>query len=81
MSYGAVDYNAIGTNENAQSVGLTTDVYFFPCIGADPNGMVSDFVSNMVDGNGNDVYGTVWIDVETNPSGGCGWSDDINYNC
>jgi len=35
----------------------------------------------MVDGNGNDVYGTIWIDVEYNPSDGCGWDDDINVNC
>lgn len=33
MSYGAVDYNAISTNENGQAEGLITDVYLFPCTG------------------------------------------------
>jgi len=27
-----------------------------------------------------DIYGMVWIDVESNPSPGCGWRD-ANYNC
>ncbi len=27
------------------------------------------------------LYGMIWIDVETNPSSGCGWSSDTNSNC
>lgn len=47
----------------------------------DPSDTASDFVNNMVDGNGNDVYGTVWIDVEHNPSSRCAWSSDTDDNC
>ncbi|KAL4463517.1 hypothetical protein ABPG72_014920 [Tetrahymena utriculariae] len=80
-SIGQVDYDAIDTNLNARSAGLITDVYLFPCLAIDPSQIASDFVSSMVDGNGNDVYGTVWIDIEYNPSSTCGWSSDINQNC
>jgi hypothetical protein len=27
------------------------------------------------------LYGMVWIDVETNPSTGCGWTSDFAGNC
>lgn len=30
----------------------------------------------------NSLYGTIWIDVEDNPSAGCGWSaTDFESNC
>lgn len=35
-----------------------------------------------MDGESNGLYGTVWLDVETNPSSGCGWStSDYTGNC
>lgn len=36
MSYGAVDYNAVGTLINARDSNLITDVYHFPCLSVDP---------------------------------------------
>jgi len=26
-------------------------------------------------------YGMIWFDIETNPSGGCGWSGNTGDNC
>ena len=26
-------------------------------------------------------FDTAWLDIETNPSGGCGWSGDQSTNC
>lgn len=81
MSYGAVDTNAIQTLVNARNAGMITDIYHFPCVGkvsaaAQANAVVSSMVSG-----GKDIYGTVWIDVESNPSSGCGWTSNINTNC
>jgi hypothetical protein len=32
----------------------------------------------MMNGIPGNLYGMIWIDVETNPSAGCGWTGD---NC
>eukprot|EP00825_Cyclidium_porcatum_P007979 TRINITY_DN13_c0_g1_i6.p1 TRINITY_DN13_c0_g1~~TRINITY_DN13_c0_g1_i6.p1 ORF type:complete len:217 (-),score=28.94 TRINITY_DN13_c0_g1_i6:340-990(-) len=77
-SYGGVDDNAVQSLQNAGSAGLITDVYFFPCIGGkDASDQVSEFQSAIPQS----LFGMVWVDVETNPSSGCEWSSDINYNC
>lgn len=39
----------------------------------------NDYAKNM---NDNSVkWTTTWLDIETNPSSGCGWSDDTDSNC
>ena len=43
----------------------------FPCAGMSATNQVNE----MVDRLGGSNYGTVWIDIETNPSGGCSWAD------
>ena len=76
-SYGGVDANVVSNLNNARSAGLTTDIYMFPCRGKSANAQVDQMVS-AISGN---LYGTVWVDVETNPSSGCGWGSDHAANC
>lgn len=33
------------------------------------------------DANVGKSYGMVWVDVESNPSAGCGWGTDFTKNC
>ncbi|CAD8185212.1 unnamed protein product [Paramecium pentaurelia] len=85
-SYGAVDPNAATNMKNAQAAGLITDAYFFPCKGKITAAQqVSDFISALgseEEYSTNGLYGTIWLDVETNPSTGCGWSSsDYTGNC
>eukprot|EP00744_Colponema_vietnamica_P006916 GILI01009994.1.p1 GENE.GILI01009994.1~~GILI01009994.1.p1 ORF type:complete len:219 (+),score=60.52 GILI01009994.1:46-702(+) len=78
-SYGAVDSNAPGNLAAAQAGGITyTDIYHFPCYGGvDPSQQISDDFNAVGQGN----FGMMWIDIETNPSGGCGWSGSASDNC
>ncbi|KAL4476535.1 hypothetical protein ABPG74_010268 [Tetrahymena malaccensis] len=77
MSYGAVDTSNIATLQSAKSVGLITDIYHFPCVGKVSAASQAQATINAY----GSLYGTVWIDVETNPSSGCGWTSNINTNC
>lgn len=75
-SYGAPDSNAAPTIQAAKAGGISyTDVYHFPCIGVDAASQVSSDVSSV-----GRIFGTLWFDIETNPSSGCGWSD-ASTNC
>ncbi len=76
-SYGGVDHNAVQGLTNAKAAGLITDIYMFPCRGKSASAQVDEMM-NAIPAN---LYGMVWIDVETNPSSGCGWSGDGNSNC
>lgn len=77
-SYGAPDPNAGPTIQAAKAGGIgTTDVYHFPCAGGDPTQQVQDDVNGVGSGN----FGTLWFDIETNPSPNCGWSGDTSSNC
>ena len=77
-SFGAPDPNARGTLDNAKAAGIPyRDVYHFPCRGKDASAQVSDDVNAV----GKDNFGTLWFDIETNPSPGCGWSGDKGSNC
>ena len=42
----------------------------FPCRGKDPQSQVSTLFSTI----SANLFSTVWIDVETNPSSGCSWN-------
>jgi hypothetical protein len=35
----------------------------------------------MMDAISANLYGMAWIDVESNPSSGCGWGNDYDGNC
>lgn len=75
-SYGAPDSNAGPTLAAAQAGGISyTDVYHFPCTGVDASQQVSDDYNAI-----GQRFGTMWFDIETNPSSGCGWSDTTS-NC
>jgi GH25 family lysozyme M1 (1,4-beta-N-acetylmuramidase) len=76
-SYGGVDANIHSNLNNARAAGLSTDIYMFPCRGKSATSQVDQMVAAIA-GN---LYGTVWIDVETNPSSGCGWGSDHSLNC
>lgn len=77
-SFGGLDHNAVQSLTNAKNAGLQTDVYMFPCRGKSPTTQGDE----MVNGIPSHLYGTIWIDVETNPSSGCSWSGhDSTSNC
>lgn len=77
-SYGGVDHNAVQSLTNAKNAGLATHMYMFPCRGKSATAQVDEMVKAIPAS----LYGTVWIDVETNPSSGCSWSGhDANSNC
>ena len=77
-SYGGVDHNAVQSLTNAKNAGLNTHMYMFPCRGKSATSQVDEMIK-AIPAN---LYGTVWIDVETNPSSGCSWSGhDANSNC
>lgn len=77
-SYGSIDTTATASLNNARSSGLTTDIYMFPCRGKSATAQVDEMMS----GISANLYGMIWIDVETNPSSGCSWSGhDSSSNC
>ncbi len=49
----------------------------FPCRGKSGTAQVDQMIAG-ISGN---LYGKVWIDVETNPSTGCAWGSDHAANC
>jgi hypothetical protein len=77
-SFGGVDHNAVQSLTNAKAAGMITDVYLFPCRSKNPATQVDEMMA-AVPAN---LYGMVWIDVETNESPGCSWAGhDSNSNC
>lgn len=77
-SYGGFDDNAPGTVKNAWAGGMAdVDVYLFPC----RSKSAADQVSGVVSGMSGAKFGQIWMDIETNPSGGCEWSSDLSSNC
>ena len=78
-SYGAFDPNAPTNIANARAAGISfVDVYMFPCRGKSAATQVNDLVSRLSGSN----YGQIWLDVETNPSSGCSWTQGTGAsNC
>lgn len=77
-SFGGVDPGAIGNLDSAKAAGIPyRDVYHFPCRGKNAQAQVKEDVDHV----GKDRFGTLWFDIETNPSPGCGWSSDKGSNC
>lgn len=69
-SYGAVDSNAVTGLVNAKNANLITDIYMFVCRGKSASVQVNSMMNSIP----SNLYGMVWIDVETNPSSGCNWA-------
>jgi hypothetical protein len=76
-SFGGVDANVVSNLNNARAAGMITDIYMFPCRGKSATAQVDQMVAAI----SNNLYGMVWVDVETNPSTGCGWGTDHTGNC
>jgi GH25 family lysozyme M1 (1,4-beta-N-acetylmuramidase) len=77
-SYGGIDSHAVAGLTAAKSVGLITDIYMFPCRSKSATAQVNE----MMAGISNNLFGMVWLDIETNPSTGCSWSGhDSASNC
>ena len=79
QDWGAPDNNAKTIIANAKEGGFTDiDLYMFPCRGDFPKEQARD-VMKALEGI---EYGTLWFDVESNPSDGCGWSSHSTLtNC
>jgi GH25 family lysozyme M1 (1,4-beta-N-acetylmuramidase) len=72
-----VDPNAKSTIANAHSAGIPhVDIYHFPCVSQSGQSQ-AQAVNSAISASS---YGTVWIDVEINPSTSCAWKDAIT-NC
>lgn len=78
-SYGGVDKNIVQNLQNAKAAQIPhQDMYMFPCVGKSASAQAAELVAAVP----SSLYGMIWIDVETNPSSGCGWSSsDFNHNC
>lgn len=61
-----------------KQAGLHTDIYMFPCRGKDPAAQATLLLNSIPAA----LYEYIWIDIETNSSPGCSWSDhDATSNC
>lgn len=78
-SFGSPDPNAPNTLAQAKAAGIPyRDVYHFPCYGkVSAAQQIADSYNN-VKGAG---FGMMWLDIETNPSAGCGFSSSAANNC
>jgi GH25 family lysozyme M1 (1,4-beta-N-acetylmuramidase) len=76
-SYGGVDTNAVQNLQNAKAAGLVTDVYLFPCKSKSASAQVDQMVAAVA----SNLYGMIWLDIETNTSPGCGWGTDYESSC
>jgi len=80
-SNGVFDSNSIDTIKYAHMSGITdVDVYLFPCAGKSASSQVTDMIASLQKG-GVTNFGTIWLDIETNPSSGCGWPSSTSSNC
>ena len=78
-SIGAPDANAPMMLERAKKAGFTRrDVYHFPCMGkVSVAAQMADALAPI-----RGEFDTMWLDVETNPSAGCEWSEtNFTQNC
>jgi len=72
-SYGAFDTNAPASVAAMWAGGMSAvDVYMFPCVGQSAANQANGLVDALTAANV--TYGKVWLDIESNPSPGCGWS-------
>ena len=77
QSFGAPDPHAPESLRNAHAAGIPTrDVYHFPCVSVDAKKQVDDDHAHV-----KGLFGTMWFDIETNNSPGCGWHSDKKANC
>lgn len=87
-SYGVFETCGPSNIQNARNAGIEyVDVYMFPCRGLSASSQVSSLISGLSSALGEEEfevgremlessYGMIWLDIEINPSGGCGWGTD-----
>lgn len=89
-SYGAIDVDAPENIRQSNQAGLSTDVYMFPCRGKNATIQVNElivYLNKIADfRNTSSMFdyqaGTIWLDIETNPSTGCSWGQGTpDSNC
>ena len=79
-SYGGFDSAGPITIRNAHAAGFKyVDTYLFPCPAKSASAQVQGTLSGLSQGGAH--FGTLWLDIETNPSPGCAWSGDHSANC
>jgi GH25 family lysozyme M1 (1,4-beta-N-acetylmuramidase) len=77
QSFGNVDPHGKQNLINAHKANLTTGAYMFPCRSKSANSQVDSVVKEL----DSTTYDYLWLDIETNPSKGCGWSSNTKSNC
>eukprot|EP00048_Salpingoeca_helianthica_P023282 m.23417 g.23417 ORF g.23417 m.23417 type:complete len:225 (-) comp8499_c0_seq1:42-716(-) len=79
-SYGGFDVDAPGSVAALWQGGFKeVDVYLFPCPTKNIALQVKEMVGNLtVHGV---KYHNIWLDIEEDPSTGCGWSNNKETNC
>jgi hypothetical protein len=89
-SYGAIDTVAADNIHLSNLAGLSTDVYMFPCRGKNATLQVTELIDYLdslmkIPGTASRYEyqtGTIWLDIETNPSSGCTWNQGTgDSNC
>ncbi len=80
-SYGAFDTDVPASVASLWQAGFkSVDVYMFPCPTRSISTQVREMVGNLTAQRVN--YGWIWLDIEEDPSTGCGWSTtDKQSNC
>ena len=76
-SFGGMDTAAVPNIKKAREAGIKyVDVYMFPCRAKSASDQVASMIKNLETAD----YGMVWLDIETNPSTGCGWDQYTSAN-
>lgn len=72
-SFGGFDDNAPGSVAALWDGGMAhVDVYMFPCAGQSPVNQANELVDTL--SSKGVKFGMIWLDIESNPSPGCGWA-------
>jgi len=79
-SYGGFDPNAPVVLASILAAGMTGDVYLFPCPNDDPTYQMQSMITELLAAGS--TFRWIWLDIETDPSVGCGWSTtNLTANC
>lgn len=82
-SYGAPDFSAAINLNNGLVAGINyRDIYFFPCVTPNSTAFAGEQLRRAVQVTPTETWGTLWFDIEVNPSQNCGWSaTNFTANC
>ena len=75
-----VDKAAITSGAAFRAAGVAFDVYMFPCsFGLPAASQVTQLLANLTAASVE--FGTLWMDIESNPDARCAWSANTTRNC